>query len=322
MIGTNRVPERKQERNMAYCETQVLKSIKGKLVYSGKEAPANEVTRLNIFDFDNTLFMTPEGEEGARMYFERTGKAWPFGDKWSGRAETLLPPMESKPGPALPDFLREIKRPEAHTWILTSRDKNCSGGVEYVLDTVAGVRFFRLILYKHGANTTGAGGRGKMMRLHPDSGEKMLKIEAMLHLLPRVNEVHVWEDRPHVAAEFAAMRLPPRARLFVYLAGPGGCRLFGQPSPSPSSSSSSASAPGAGGAAGPAQQGSSSSPSAGAAHPEGPEPDIDVGTRGAKRTRTELEEEAEPSGGVGVSGAATSTAAKPAPAAPRFERCS
>lgn len=49
-------------------------------------------TKMAIFDFDGTLVKSPDRTEGENLYFEATGKMFPFGGWW-GRLETLIPPV-------------------------------------------------------------------------------------------------------------------------------------------------------------------------------------------------------------------------------------
>lgn len=55
--------------------------------------------RLVIYDFDGTLFRSPDREEGSDLYFEATGNYWPH-QGWWGRIETLMPPVVPDPIPA------------------------------------------------------------------------------------------------------------------------------------------------------------------------------------------------------------------------------
>lgn len=58
----------------------------------------NRKPRIAIYDFDGTLFLSPDREQGEAVYFESTGQMFPFGGWW-GRPETLMPPIvPDKPG--------------------------------------------------------------------------------------------------------------------------------------------------------------------------------------------------------------------------------
>ena len=49
-------------------------------------------TRIVIYDFDGTIFHSPEREEGETSYFNATGEFYPYAGWW-GRNETLTPPI-------------------------------------------------------------------------------------------------------------------------------------------------------------------------------------------------------------------------------------
>lgn len=58
-----------------------------------------EVNKLVVYDFDGTLFHSPEPEEGKKLYQDLTGAEWPY-KGWWGRVETLSPPLVPEvPGP-------------------------------------------------------------------------------------------------------------------------------------------------------------------------------------------------------------------------------
>lgn len=75
--------------------------------------------RTVIYDFDGTLFNSPNREIGEAIYQQSTGTKFPF-QGWWGRNETLLPPIvPEKPGPEwlIVDPVAAYKK--------DSKDKNC-----------------------------------------------------------------------------------------------------------------------------------------------------------------------------------------------------
>ena len=48
--------------------------------------------KLVVYDFDGTLFHSPDKEHGEKIYKSKTGKDWPY-KGWWGRLETLMPPI-------------------------------------------------------------------------------------------------------------------------------------------------------------------------------------------------------------------------------------
>ena len=85
-------------------------------IYTGK----GKITDLYLFDFDGTLFDSPEPKEGKALYKACTGNEWPHKGWWSC-PESLLPPLEVLPGPAVADFRSHVGRARSITIILTSR---------------------------------------------------------------------------------------------------------------------------------------------------------------------------------------------------------
>eukprot|EP00741_Cyanophora_paradoxa_P021963 tig00021432_g21200.t1 len=177
------------------------------VIVSNKASRLQHATRLNVFDFDGTLFLTPAPDIGKAAYERATGTPWPF-NGWWGRAESLLPPLTAAPGPALPDFRSEIVRQDAVTCMITGRIPQIKAAVEAVLKG-EGVRpHFKVF------KTTA----------HDPTTEKMLCIEELCRLFPSIKEVCIWEDQPEFAARFAGLNLGPSVAVKVVLAGPDGCR--------------------------------------------------------------------------------------------------
>jgi hypothetical protein len=58
----------------------------------------NGKKKLAVWDFDGTLYQTPDRPEGEALYAAAMGKPWPFGGWW-GRLETLMPPLIPDPPP-------------------------------------------------------------------------------------------------------------------------------------------------------------------------------------------------------------------------------
>lgn len=94
---------------------------------------SQKVTQLFIFDFDGTLFNTPEPKEGRELYELCTGKKWPHRG-WLGWPESLLPPVKVRNGPALPEFRQHLGRAGSITLVLTGRIERTRRAVEHVLE--------------------------------------------------------------------------------------------------------------------------------------------------------------------------------------------
>jgi len=72
--------------------------LKKKWLDLPKPTFCNGRQKLKIWDFDGTLYNSPDRAEGEVLYLAGTGKAWPFGGWW-GRIETLMPPIIADPPP-------------------------------------------------------------------------------------------------------------------------------------------------------------------------------------------------------------------------------
>ena len=93
-----------------------------------------KVTQLFIFDFDGTLFDAPEPREGKELYEKVKGKQWPH-KGWLGWPESLLPPMQIRPGPALPEFHEHLGRAGSLTIVLTGRVDRLDKTLRHVLES-------------------------------------------------------------------------------------------------------------------------------------------------------------------------------------------
>lgn len=91
-----------------------MTSLKGKNVtkYRKHEYEKQDIKSVHIYDFDGTLFLTPDRQEGEKIYFEKTGKSWASTKKkgWWNLAETLDYPFEIRVGPAYEPFLTSVKQ--------------------------------------------------------------------------------------------------------------------------------------------------------------------------------------------------------------------
>lgn len=92
-----------------------------------------KITNLYIFDFDGTLFNTPDPKKGRQLYEKYTGKKW-VRKGWLSWPESLLPPMKTHPGPALPIYREHIGQSGSLTVILTGRIERTTPGIMQVLE--------------------------------------------------------------------------------------------------------------------------------------------------------------------------------------------
>jgi len=96
--------------------------------------------RLVIYDFDRTLFRSPDREEGSALYYEATGNFWPH-QGWWGRIESLMPPVIPDPIPeslwiqeVLDRHREDVKDENAFVVLMTGRPYKNRRRVREILD--------------------------------------------------------------------------------------------------------------------------------------------------------------------------------------------
>lgn len=131
------------------------------------------IDRIAIFDFDGTLFRSPEKPPW-----------WPYEGFW-GRIETLSPPyVPQSPGPewyvdsAVSDALDATSDPRTYSCLLTGRIPKFSERVREILD-IAGISF-QDYFFASGASTLSF---------------KIKIIDEVIQKNPGVRIVEMWEDR-------------------------------------------------------------------------------------------------------------------------------
>lgn len=92
------------------------------------------ITKLVAFDFDKTLFATPEPEEGRLEYRIKKGIDFPQKGWWSSPASLDLDVFDIKPYNVLVNILaKEAKNPSTMVIILTSRVEELRPELEKIL---------------------------------------------------------------------------------------------------------------------------------------------------------------------------------------------
>jgi hypothetical protein len=153
--------------------------------------------RIAIYDFDGTLFRSPDREEGSRIYQQATGQPWPY-QGWWGRAETLMPPIVPEvPGAAwFIDHVVKQQRadsadPKTTTILMTGRPNKIRERVKQILDS-HGLRFDQYFF------------RGQRNSVGNDTFE--IKANYIQDLItPDTTTIEIWEDRPEHVTEFWAL---------------------------------------------------------------------------------------------------------------------
>lgn len=152
-------------------------------------------TKISTFDFDGTLFDSPDRERGSEAYFNATGDIWPFSGWW-GRPETLQHPVVPDPVPKEMFFDKIVKHyrddyndPNCHVVLLTGRPFKVRKIVQKILAS-------QEISFHDEYYRGMPGSKGR------DTLEIKLNI-IQEHLIKDHTEIfEIWEDRPEHLSQF------------------------------------------------------------------------------------------------------------------------
>jgi hypothetical protein len=156
--------------------------------------------RLVIYDFDGTIFNSPDREKGELTYFNSTGEKLPFSGWW-GRLESLSPPIV----PEKPDekwliantiaaYREDFKNDETELVLMTGRPFKNS---KRIIDIC---QHFELMFHLHYF-------RGQPGQKGKDTLEIKCNFitEELIH--EKLEILEIWEDRPeHTAAFFESAK--------------------------------------------------------------------------------------------------------------------
>jgi hypothetical protein len=167
----------------------------------GAEAPRNvrKRSRASIYDFDGTLFRSPDRPEGEVLYLEKTGNLWPFSGWW-GRIETLQPPLVPDPIPeemwiseTLAAYKADRAREDTNCYLMTGRPAKIRHRVKEILavkELIFDEYYFR------------------GMKGYPQHGDTFeIKIELIEREIVHsdLEVLEIWEDRPEHTSRFCMM---------------------------------------------------------------------------------------------------------------------
>ena len=155
--------------------------------------------RLVIYDFDGTLFNSPDDIDGKKMYSDITNNPWPF-KGWWGRKETLSPPLV----PEIPDsswYISQVvdsqkndsQDPNATVILMTGRAIHLKDRVMDILNK-GGMRFDDSFF-------TGQPGTkgGSTFEIKSNNIKNLFNSDYEV--------LEIWEDRPDHVHEFAKLGL-------------------------------------------------------------------------------------------------------------------
>lgn len=151
--------------------------------------------RCVIYDFDGTLFLSPDRESGEVLYLEGTGSTWPY-QGWWGRIESLMPPVVPDPIPhdllvasTVEAYRKDCADTDTNLVLMTGRPFKARKRVQEILD------HFDLKFHAyHYRGMKGQKGR--------DTLEIKLNIIESELLHPKLEILEIWEDRPEHTSAF------------------------------------------------------------------------------------------------------------------------
>lgn len=144
------------------------------------------MSKLAVYDFDQTLMDTPTPDNGPRIWEEKTGKEWPH-KGWWGRSETLdTNVFDIQPIKKVADFQRsDHKDPNVVTVMMTGRHEGLRDEVTSLLNEF-GIKFDHYLLKTK----------------HPTIEFKKEQLNDLAQKYPDVTTIDIWEDRPEHVKEF------------------------------------------------------------------------------------------------------------------------
>ena len=164
--------------------------------------------RLIAFDFDATLFNTPDDVQGKKTWEKKKGEKYPY-EGWWGRPESLdLDVFDIKPyAKVLAKLRKEVARKDSYVIVLTARHKKLRAEVQAILDA-NNIKVDRLDM-KAGRKT---------------KGEKILDY---LEEMPELKEVFVYDDQEKHLDSYRSIKdkLPKGVELTIFKADEGKVKI-------------------------------------------------------------------------------------------------
>lgn len=163
---------------------------------------------LKIFDFDDTLFFSPNREKGSEIWQNHMGIPYPH-KGWWGRKETLDPPIVSHPPPnemlndkIAYEFMKAKEDPNTYVVMMTGRHAGMANQVNRILSHFglhADEEFYqgdkKLTNHPNYPKKGGGSEHGNTI-----SYKKHVISDRLVH--PNLETIEIWEDREEHVQEF------------------------------------------------------------------------------------------------------------------------
>ena len=152
------------------------------------------INRMVVYDFDGTLFRSPEKEEGMHLYAQKVGKPYPH-KGWWGRMESLMPPIvPMKPdiswylAKTIDQYRLDKSCPNTNILLMTGRINKFRSRIESLL-AYQNIHFPK-IYFSNDPDSVGS----NTFEIKSNRIEKLLT--------PNIELLEIWEDRPDQIEQF------------------------------------------------------------------------------------------------------------------------
>ena len=144
---------------------------------------STHIKKIVIYDFDNTLCISPENTDENRLIYEqKTGRSWPYkGQGWWSKDETLDHTIfDIKLNqPVKEALIKDISDVEVYTVLLTGRIPKFSSKIKEIC-RMEGVPYLDAYYFNDS---------------HSTSTFKLSKLDFLKKEFPHVKNMVMWEDR-------------------------------------------------------------------------------------------------------------------------------
>lgn len=168
---------------------------------------------LHIYDFDGTLFNTPEPTHGHDEYQQKTGRPFPVGYWWDRHESLDANVFHISEGPAYQDFWKSTKKQQQQPQPQQEDEEDKEEDEQDKICTLMMTgRSFRLrasvlrIMNRHGMRPLFSIFKPLNYR-NSTLSYKQEALKQLIALFPNVKRICLWEDRIEHAKQFRLMQL-------------------------------------------------------------------------------------------------------------------